>query len=783
MRAFLFLVFAGAVLYGQDTTGTGSIYGTVTDTGGQPARGIRICVADGARCSTTAADGRFRIADVRPGGWKLQVTLAGGATAASADVEVRAGLEHNVDVVLPSLDAVQQSVTVSESAFVAPEEIKNSSYLIQPQEIFKSAGALQDVSRYVQTLPGVALGSDDFRNDIIVRGGSPLENLFIVDNVEIPNINAFANFASAGGTVSILDAALIQDVTFLTGGYPSPFINRASSVLQVAQREGNRDKFAGRATLGFAGAGTVLEGPLGKERGSWIVSARRSFLDVFTDDVGFGGVPVVYTFNAKALYDLSARDRIWAVGLSGIDKIRLGQTDSTEDVNDDEVFNFDIRYRGWRSATGFNWQRLFGSRGVGLLGVSHSEASVKQTVRDLLRNGVPPAGVAVDQLIGGSPIVFNETSREGESTIKYDLTTYAPMLGKVQAGASQKFFRVNYNTASPLGFDSPYSPVPGINPFNLDRSTTARQSGAYAQSTANITGRLSLTAGGRIDNYSLIASTRFSPRVAASYRFTDRFSWRASYGLYHQQPFFVFLLAFPQNAGLIPFRAAHYVTGFSYLANSTLRFSIEAYRKDYRDYPVSTQFPQLSLASIGDTFDVRSILFPLTSAGRGRVQGIEFLVEKKFTDRWFGQANLAFSRTRQAGLDGILRPGSFDYPVIANGVGGYRLNRKWEFSARAAWLSGRPITPFLPGESERQRRGIFDLSRVNDERLPAYFRLDIRADRTFTFRDKPLLAFIGFQNITNRNNAGGFTWNRRTNSPENNEQLGIFPLIGLDWRF
>ena len=125
------------------------------------------------------------------------------------------------------------------------------------------------MSRYVQGLPGVVIGTNDFRNDIIVRGGSPLENLFVVDNVEIPNINAFANFASAGGTVSLLDAELLQDVTFLTGGYPAPYINRTSSVLQVTQREGSRKEFGGWATLGFAGAGAILEGP--HQRGEGIV--------------------------------------------------------------------------------------------------------------------------------------------------------------------------------------------------------------------------------------------------------------------------------------------------------------------------------------------------------------------------------------------------------------------------------------------------------------------------------------------------------------------------------
>ncbi|MDX2150371.1 MAG: hypothetical protein SFV54_06540 [Bryobacteraceae bacterium] len=131
----------------------------------------------------------------------------------------------------------------------------------------------------------------------------------------------------------------------------------------------------------------------------------------------------------------------------------------------------------------------------------------------------------------------------------------------------------------------------------------------------------------------------------------------------------------------------------------------------------------------------------------------------------------------------LLRPGALDFQRIFSAVGGYRLTPKWEFSGRLSYLSGRPYTPFNERLSNDQRRGIFDLAQVNGERLPDYFRLDVRLDRTFTVRDKPLLVFIGLQNVTNRKNVGGLTWNRRTNAVETNDQLGVFPLIGMDWRF
>jgi hypothetical protein len=780
----LFTLLALPELSAQDTAGVGSVSGIVRNSLAEPLEGILVCVLSTSRCATTGAKGEFRITEVRAGSYQLQMTAPNQPPFLSPIVNIRAGLDGTVDVNLPAVDAVQQSVTVSDSVFVAPEEVKTSSFLVQRYEIFKAAGAQQDVSRYVQTLPGVGIGTNDFRNDLIVRGGSPLENLFVVDNVEIPNINNFANFAAAGGTTSILDADLIRDVNFLSGGYPAPFINRTSSVLQIAQREGSREAFSGRVSLGSAGLGAILEGPLKGKRGSWVFSGKRSFLDAFTKDIGVGGVPVNYNYNTKVLYDFSPRDRVWLVNFSAVDRIRLGLTgnEPTDDPDRNPELDFlDIRYRGWRSATGFNWQRLLGDRGVGLLGVTHSEASVNQSTKDLLKYGPPSS--SVDELIANTPFLFRENSREGETTLKYDLTTYLPMLDKVQAGGSFKIFRIRYNTQQPLGNDNPYSPIQNLNPFSLSRSFLAYQSGAYAQSSQNLAPRLNLTWGGRFDHFEILGRSKFSPRIGLSYQLTDKLSLRGSSGTYYQQPQFLFVEAFAQNRGMSPIRANHYVGGLSYVLSPTVRFTVEAYRKDYSSYPVSTQFPTFSLANSGDTFAVTDILLPYASAGRGRVRGVEFFIEKKFTARWYGQTNVAISRTRHAGLDGIFRPGTYDYPVIFNALGGYKIAKTWDFSARFVYLSGKPYTPFNEPLSQSQNRGIFDLTRVNDLRAPDYLRLDLRIDKTLTVRGKPLLLFFGAQNATNRRNIAQVDWDRKANATRLNRQLGLFPTIGLDWRW
>jgi hypothetical protein len=765
----------------QDTTGVGAIKGIVVDAAGTPAAGVRVCALDTAACATSDARGAFRIADLRASAYRLEILPLEGLPFTSDPVDVRAGMEGTVDITLPRVDNVQETVVVTAPAFRAREEVKTSGFLMEPREILKNAAALQDVSRYVQGLPGVVIGTNDFRNDIIVRGGSPLENLFVVDNVEIPNINAFANFASAGGTVSLLDAELLQDVTFLTGGYPAAYINRTSSVLQVTQREGSRTTFGGKVTLGFAGAGAILEGPLNAGKGSWVVSARRSFLDVFTQDVGIGGVPVVYSLNAKAVYDLTPRDRIWVVNIAGVDEIRLGLTESTD--LEDDIANFDIRYDGWRSATGFNWQRTFGSRGVGLFGVTHSEAKVGQQVKDLVAQGVPTQGLPPEAVIARSPVVYFEDSREGETTIKYDLTVHVPFFDTVQAGGSLKTFRIDYAVESPYGNDTPYSPVAGIDPFSLATRFRSYQTGAYLQASKQVTAGLNVTLGGRVDHYAVLSQARFSPRAGVKVRLTDALSWNSSAGSYYQQPAFLFVSAFPQNATLVPWRADHYVTGLAWSPMPDLRVTAEAYRKTYSKYPVASDLPTVSLANIGDTFDVREILFPLTSTGKGYSEGVELFAEKRLTAKLYGQGNLSFSRTRHAGLDGVLRPGSFDYPFVFNLLGGYRLSPKWEASARLSFLSGRPFTPYDQTVSAAQRRGVYDLARVNAERAPDYARVDVRVDRTFTIGEQPLNLFLGVQNLTNRRNFASYSWNRRTNSLQFGEQQGIFPILGLDWRF
>ncbi len=774
-------VLACSIATGQDTVGTGSIRGTVLHSDGTSPDSVEVCIAGTQQCSQADRFGRFGPLDARPGTVALAVNVASGQALLAGEVEVRAGQTSEVQLELPEVATVESSVTVSASELVAPDEVVTSGVRVRRLEIEKSAGTLQDVSRYVSTLPGVVTGSADFRNDLIVRGGSPLENLFVVDNIEIPNINSFANLASAGGTVSLLDVQLIEDVTFLTGGYPAPYTNRLSSVMQITQREGSREDFRAKATLAYAGAGAVLEGPWASGRGSWVISARRSFLDFFTEDLGTGGVPVYYSFTGKVVRDFGARDRVWLTSITGIDRIRLGLAEGIEE--DSPLGALDIRYSGGRNATGANWQRIFGTRGVGLLGVTHSHAAVDSTVKDLVRNGPLEMGRSVDQVLAAGAVTFRQDSTESETTVKYDLTVHGGRFGEYRLGGSTRYSVNNYLTLSPLGYDGPFTLVPDINPIDLRERFGATQNSGYLQGTGELARRVRLTIGGRFDRYGHfgVSRSRLSPRAGVSVRIHEDLSWNASWGIYHQMPVYLFLASFPQNRLLIPARTDHWVSGIAWTPGRNLRVTVEAYSKRYKDYAVATQFPALSFANVGDTFDVRDILYPMASAGRGRARGIEVFAEKKSGGKWFGQANLSYSKARHAGLDGVMRPGAFDRPFVFNAVGGRRIRRRWELGFRVAYLTGRPYTPFDLDVSRPQRRGVFDLDRVNQLRFDDFFSLDLRVDRSFRFRGKDVLVFVGLQNVTGRENPTTLLWNRVTNAPEFPGGLSRFPLVGLEW--
>jgi Carboxypeptidase regulatory-like domain/TonB-dependent Receptor Plug Domain len=745
----------------------GRVAGIVTDrASGRPLAEVQLSMPGLAATATSDSAGRFVIAKVAIGTRSIRAIRIGMRPVVITDILVNVGRTTQVAIEMQDAPNTLNSVSVvaATSALATVASTPNSRISMSYEEIRRSPGAIGDVSRLVQSLPGVLTGNDT-RNDIIARGGSPTENLMLLDGFEIPNINHFAVQGSTGGPIGMINNELLREATFVAGGFSSQYGNRLSSMLDIRLREGNRDRWRSELDVSNAGAGLIFEGPLTK-KGSLIVSGRQSFLDLIAPAIGLTAVPYTTNFQTKATYEPTTRDRLWAVGLGGFDRIDFSST--AADTTDPDPIGT-TRVRGNRWTGGLGWQRLMGANSYGTLLVSAS--TLGQNLR------------VIEAALGTTP-VFRNKARENEYTARYDLHVTVPRIGKFVAGASAKSLSITTDLASPFGVQNPFSLRARVDPVAIDTSVTTSIVGGYLEFSRAATNRAEITLSGRVDRYGLSEETRVSPRAAVVVHVTPTLDLTGTVGRYYQQVPLVYSVNVAANRTLDPIRADHAIAGLAWTPREDLRFSLEGYTKEYEDYPVAVQYGQLSLANTGDQVSLADgALTPLRSTGSGRVRGAEFFVQKKFTGRTYGQLSYAWSQTRHRGADQVLRTGAFDVPNLATLIVGQKRGTKWEYSARTSYGSGRPISPVLTNVSQTQDRLVLDATRLNTLRAPDYFRVDLRLDRRFAIRRGTLATYIELQNVSGRENQSVQIWNSKTNKVEYQEQIAFLPVIGMNWKF
>ena len=653
-------------------------------------------------------------------------------------------------------------------------------------EIMGSAGTFGDFSRYLQLFPGVVFNTDT-SDDLLVRGGNPIENLFLVDGFEIPNINHIASEGTTGGLVSMIDTSAIQNLELYTGGYDASYDERLSSVIDIHTREPSDRERHANAEFGFVGTGGLLTIPL-PGGGSLLGSAHRSLLNLFTDDIGLNGVPIYSNVLVSVRLAASQKDEITALSLSGFDSIRI--TPCSSDVA--ETSTIDTQYAGWRTTNGIRWRHVYSRRLFGAFSAADSEQQEDVNQEDQFYEIV-----SISPTTGpGLPLtpVYSERSHDGRSIVKYDLGFDSGKLSLI-AGSSGVLNHINYRIAQPNGEPSPLSADPAASDAaRFSPDFLSGESGSYAQATLRVGDRWTISTGGRLQTFALGGHWTATPRLHTAVRLSQRTGLHFAYGEYAQMPPAVFVTSWPQNRFLLPIRVRHLIAGSDLYSTARGRIGIEAYRKNYRDYPVSSEYPTLSLANTVDTLGALFLWMPMTSRGSGLAEGIELFGNIRAGSHLAAQANIAYARAKFAALDGILRPGNFDYPLVLNSSGSWHSARHYELSWRYEYTTGRPYTPFQMSESLRQNRPIYDLSQVNALRGPYYSRLDFEISRAFFLGTHRLIAYGGLENALNRQNFLGYFWMPREDAywscgrnPQNclsaQHEMVRFPDFGVRYFF
>jgi hypothetical protein len=760
----LCLFSAGVVSsYASDEVKVGSIVGTVVaQMTQQPIGGAEVRVEDSTFTANSDDSGRFRIENVPVGSKRLSIVREGYYPAVVSDVVVTAGRETPIVARLGEAVHLKDEVTVHASYFTRPEGAAIGAFSMSYEEVRRAPGAVGDVGRMIQSLPS-AIVRDDSRNDIVARGGSPSENLILVDNIEVPNISHYAGQGATGGPITMLNAETISNVNFIAGGFPAAYGDRLSSVLEIGLREGNRDRVQAEVDLSMSGAGMLVEGPLGR-RGSWLVTGRRSFVDLVAGAWGLKTVPQYANYQAKAVYDMNPRNRLTLISLGGWDKINFDVDES--DLEDSNTYI--VEDVGWRGVVGLDWQALVGGGGVLNVSAGHSENDFKIDAWDTLLDG---------------QLVERNRSRERQTTMRCDFTYRVGRLGFVRSGAFGKRLGASYDFAMPIGQENVFSTdSQRINTLALDERFSTWQAGGYLELRPRFGAWATASLGGRYERYDINDAEELSPRAGLTFHLLQNLDLSASYGRYYQNPPLIFMKAFPDNASLRPIRSDHYVTGLSFLPRPDTEIKVEAYHKRYFHYPVCTQFPSVTAADTGEQVNVYFYMVPYVSEGRGRSSGVEFYLQRKLSGRVWGQLSYAYSRTENRALDGVWRSSTFDLPHVLSVIAGVKAGRGLELSTKFTYTSGRPMTPLLP-ESYEQNRLIFDLARINAERAPAYHRLDLRIDRRESHRWGNLVFYLELDNVYNRKNIIGYGWNSKKREQDEYTNLTFMAIGGVNVEF
>lgn len=725
--------------------GGGVIRGQVVDaTSNEPVPFASVVIWNTTTGAMTDFDGYFSFTGVQPGFVELRVSSVGYKTYVSEAVMVTNNNEVNLVIPLETTVVEVGDVIVRPSPFRKSVESPISARIISIQEIELNPGGNRDISRVIQSFPGVA-STPAFRNDVIVRGGGPNENRFFIDNVEIPYLNHFSTQGSSGGPTGIINVDFVRSVDFLSGAFPASRGNALSSVMDFTMIDGNREKRSLRATVGASDLGLTFNGPVG-ERSSLIVSARRSYLQFLFGVIGLPFLPTYTDFQFKYKVKFDQKNELTVLGIGAKDDFRLNL-----DANETEYQRYILGYIPTQEQYSYTVgavYRHFRSNGSDMFVFSRNYLNNTQ-FKYLNNDDSNPDNKTYDYQSG-----------EGDIRLRYERTVVWPNSLRVSYGAGTEMSRYRNDTFRQFFGGG------GLETEFYNTNLVFFKYAAFGQvSRAFIDEKLKLSFGLRTDanSFSSVMAnplTQISPRLSASYSLNSLLNLNFNVGRYYQLPPYT-SLGLKDNSGnyinreneLKYIAADHLVGGVEVIPDERLQFTLEGFYKLYSDYPfsVADQVP-LSTKSAGyGVFGNEA----LVSTAEGRAYGLELMGRARDLEGLNMVFSYTFVRSEFEGTDGKYIPTAWDNRHLLSVTATKSIGKSWDAGFRWRYVGGAPYTPFDTDKSSYidawnvTGQGYLDYSRFNSERLKGFSQLDIRVDKQFYFDKWSLMLYVDVQNVYN----------------------------------
>ncbi len=765
LRTFLgvCLLIFGTNAFSQNT---GNVIGTVEDINThERLRGVSITAMGTAYSTVTDSSGSFKL-NLPVGTYAINVSIVSHKKFTQYNVEISTGNDQIVRYELQpeakALDGIVVRTNRRTSAIATDMITPLSVQRLTTQEIKSSPGGNFDVSKVIQTLPGVGLSNGvGERNDIIIRGGAPNENVYYLDGVEIPVLNHFQTQGSSGGAQGILNVSFIESLKLTTSAFDPKYNDALSSTFVINQRNGNPDRLTGNIRASLTETALTLEGPLSAKT-TFLSSARKSYLGWMFKAVDLPIRPNFYDFQYKVNHKFNEKTTLTAIGIGAIDNFSFAPTRKSTPENT-YVLRSTPFVNQWTYTMGFNLNRKINN---GFMNFTLSRNMFNTTL---------------DKFEDEKKIEQNRTllvkSDEVENKFRFDYNKFLNGW-KLSAGLDAQYVGYSgdvFNRISNEIKDANGNIIAPEKTIQFNSAIHFWKYGVFAQAAKwFFEDRLLLSGGLRTDMNSFTETGNhplktLSPRLSLSYRLAEKWNLNASAGTYFKAPIYT-ALGYKDAVGnfinkdMNYTQSTHYVLGTEFLPKNSLRFTLEGFYKRYSNYPVS-EATGVSLANQGTQYgSVGSER--LLSKGKGEAFGIEAFVQQKMTKNLFYVVSYSYVVSKFSGIDGILKPSSWDNRSLFSATMGYKMKKDWELGLKYRFAGGNPFTPFDMTASQQNYmllgQGIPEMALLNQNRLSNYNQLDFRIDKKINFKKTSLGFYVDIQNLLMQKNETNpnFTFKR-----------------------
>lgn len=720
----------------------------------------------------TQSDGRFILKNIEPGRYTVLVSSVGYESRV-LNVVLTSGKELDLTIELEEKYSEADEVVViaekgvnngiNESAVVSTTEFSID-------DVRRFAGSREDPARMAQNFAGV-LGANDTRNDIIIRGGSPVELLWRLDGLDIPNPNHFATQGATGGPVSALNTNILDNSDFLTGAFPSDYYDRMSGVFDLRTRKGNRDRYEFTGQFGFGGFELGTEGPI-TGKGSFIANYRYSFLGLLKAmgiDFGFAGIPNYQDATFKIDWLFYDKHKLSVTGLFGTSDITILESEQ------DSVYTGDTDKKNGTDllSVGLNYKYLASENLYINIIIGTSYAKYRTRLDSLT--------TTIDNKVLSKDVWFTNDNLEGFTTSRITVNFKPSRNSFVTVGAEAKlkYFDINEKRHT---YDSETGEK-----FQVVMDGNTEQYIGFANWNAKLNEELTLNIGAVTQYLDISKKITFEPRIALSWNFLEGHNLSLGLGVHSQSlPLLVYYNK-KGNEGLEFMKSVHYIAGYTILPDDKSKIKIECYYKALSQIPVERISSAYSLLNSGVNFGAVYSPDSLASKGTGRTYGAELSYTRNFSNGYYITATGSYVRQQYKGSENIWRWGAFDNIYIFNLLGGYEWNVSDDmvlcFSGKYTIAGGAPYTPIDPVKSEALQGTYYAEREAFSLRKPDYSRLDMKLELRQNFNKLSIISYISIENVLDNKNVLSYKWDLQNKKPETLYQLGIFPVGGFRIEF